>query len=251
MGGRHWSEQEIEKLREVYFTHSLQELAKIFNRTPEAVKCMALKLGLKRRESGRKWTIEDEKLLRKLYATTPIYELAKILNRKPAVISQKAFRIGLRRSEYNFWSKEDIENLKKLYKKDISLFEMTKVLKRSPSAIQRKAFEIGIKHNVPSNLAVNRGVKGEELAPKIFEALRWKIIEKGTPTSPYDFIVQRSDGSIWFINAKYGNRSAITGDNLGRLRKLSDNCGFLYISVSGEVFFLSVEPIPITWMNLQ
>ncbi len=118
---RKWTIEEKEKLSALYCekTYNVHDIAKILNRSYNAVKTQALRLGLRRPENYHvvRWTYEMDEVLRREYATTPTNEIAKKLNMTLYSVYHRARNIGLnkkitRHSMLGEWFSPEIEKVK-------------------------------------------------------------------------------------------------------------------------------------------
>lgn len=96
-----WSDEEQGRLRHLYLTTPVNEIAALLGRTDNAVRSRAKKLGLLSALHLKRqlWSAEEQEYLRKQYADRKTDELAKALNRSISKIYAKANELGLNKSE--------------------------------------------------------------------------------------------------------------------------------------------------------
>lgn len=92
-----WSNNEITLLKQLFSSHTYTQLAAILKKSETAVKCKAIKIGLRR---GRKrWSKQELAYLKKMYANTPTWVLAKTLNKTQESIYRQANIMNLSKSD--------------------------------------------------------------------------------------------------------------------------------------------------------
>lgn len=109
-----WTEEEIETLRLLSEKYHYAEIAKIMNKTENAIYLKARKLGITLIKDRRKWTKEEEILLSDLWGVKPIETISKKLKRTVFSLKVKAVRMGLGpmiRNNYEFITVSDICDL--------------------------------------------------------------------------------------------------------------------------------------------
>ena len=109
-----WTEQEIETLKLLADKYHYSEIAKIMNKTENAIYLKAKRLGITLIQDKRKWTKEEETLLSDLWGTRSIETIAKTLKRTIFSLKVKAVRMGLGpmiRNNYDLITVSDICNL--------------------------------------------------------------------------------------------------------------------------------------------
>lgn len=84
-----------------------------------------------------------------------------------------------------------------------------------------------------------RGVKGEDIAPRLLKVLGYKIIEKGNSIAPFDYIVD-FDGRKIAINVKYGKSWLVKPRNVNRLLTLGYEIGLFLIEMETRRCFMFV-----------
>ncbi|MCD6401853.1 MAG: hypothetical protein J7L73_07990 [Anaerolineales bacterium] len=142
--GMAWSQAEVELLIKLYPISYNTDLAIRFNRSQEAIRGKARKLGLAKDYAGgyqrlwgigQPWSRTEINLLRELYATyTPNEKMAE--------------KLGLVKME--FWSESEDQLLKKLYKK-LTYEQLAKRLGRTLSAVNAKTRALGLELKKPEN----------------------------------------------------------------------------------------------------
>lgn len=92
-----WTDEDLQTLKELYATTPNPVLAKMFNRSTNAVYHKAFELGV----SKKKYVVWNEKDLKKfieLYPNTKNSDLAKMLNRTEKALRTKAHEMGLKKT---------------------------------------------------------------------------------------------------------------------------------------------------------
>lgn len=90
-----WTDEETLRLIELAPRKHYKKIAKELNRTPEAIKFKAKKLGIILIQDARKWTLEEIFYLRENWGQERIEIIAKNLHRKKSAIKQKAQELEL------------------------------------------------------------------------------------------------------------------------------------------------------------
>ncbi len=210
---RLWSEEELRLLRENHGTTHDEELAELIGRTVPAIRIKASTLGLKK----------DPEFMKKY--------LLESMNR--------ARKIGFDKRGYH-WGEEDNEKLRNLYlHSDLTLDEIAEKLDRAkPTIIWRLR-----KLKIPTKDKRNKsGYEGERIAVKFFERVGWEILERGTKTTPHDFLV-KIDERKYAINVKNGTLH-VHKSNIRRLMSLAAkgySIAFLYIDPDKNIHFMPIE----------
>ncbi len=109
-----WTEEEIETLKELSGQYPYTEIAKIMNRTENAIYLKARKLGIPLIQDRRKWTLEEETMLSDLWGTKSIEYIAKKMKRTVFALKVKAVRMGLGamiRNNYDLITVSDMVDL--------------------------------------------------------------------------------------------------------------------------------------------
>lgn len=90
-----WTEEEIDTLKMLSDKFHYTEIAKIMNKTENAIYIKAKRLGITLIQDRRKWTKEEEILLSDLWGSKPIEAIAKNMKRSIFSLKVKAVRMGL------------------------------------------------------------------------------------------------------------------------------------------------------------
>lgn len=90
-----WTNEEIETLKLLSDKYHYSEIAKIMNKTENAIYIKARRLGITLIQDRRKWTKEEETLLSDLWGTKSIETIAKTMKRTVFSLKVKAVRMGL------------------------------------------------------------------------------------------------------------------------------------------------------------
>ena len=90
-----WTKEEIAILRELSDKYHYTEIAKILNKTENAIYLKARKLGITLIQDRRKWTLEEETVLSDLWGVKSIEYIAKKLKRTVFSLKVKAVRMKL------------------------------------------------------------------------------------------------------------------------------------------------------------
>ena len=90
-----WTNEEIETLKLLSDKYHYSEIAKIMNKTENAIYIKARRLGITLIQDRRKWTEEEETLLSDLWGTKSIETIAKTMKRTVFSLKVKAVRMGL------------------------------------------------------------------------------------------------------------------------------------------------------------
>lgn len=151
---REWSDEEINRLRELSQTKKISELVKELNRTSNSVKAMAKKLGISVMSDRKNWTEDEYKLLEQLTMVekkTP-KEISKILGRTENAVIIKINKRGLQiqTNDKRFWTKEEEILLSDLWGTE-SFETIAKKLNRTVSSIKNKAFLLGLGSVIENN----------------------------------------------------------------------------------------------------
>jgi endogenous inhibitor of DNA gyrase (YacG/DUF329 family) len=217
MEGRvRWSEEEIEKLKELYSNTSTTEVARFLGRTVRSVYRMASLLKLKKSKEY-------------------LSKLAKPLGEKMA-----------KAKGYRLWTEEEIEKLRRFYSTSTKEQLLAMFPDRPYYSITSKARSLGLRKEIEYRLGNRnweRGVLvGESLAEDFFSSNGWNIVKKGGPGDAYDFVVER-DGNVFVVNVKYGRHISEREDNLKRLFIESGMPALLFITPEKEVFLLPIKKL--------
>lgn len=109
-----WTEEELETLRLLSDKYHYSEIAKILNKTENAIYLKAKKIGITLIQDRRKWTEEEEIMLSDLWGTKSIEYIAKKMKRTIFSLKVKAVRMGLGpmiRNNYDVLTVSDISDL--------------------------------------------------------------------------------------------------------------------------------------------
>ncbi|MEG1597051.1 MAG: hypothetical protein RR359_02100 [Bacilli bacterium] len=90
-----WTEEDILQLKELSEKYHYEEIAKIMNRTPNAIYLKAKRMNIRLIQDRSKWTEEDEQLLRDYWGNYSIEQIAKKMKRSVFSLKVKAVRMGL------------------------------------------------------------------------------------------------------------------------------------------------------------
>ncbi|MGM9834801.1 MAG: hypothetical protein ACI31M_03385 [Bacilli bacterium] len=90
-----WTDEEIKTLKILSDKYHYSEIAKIMDKTENAIYLKARKLGITLIQDRRTWTIEEETLLSDLWGTKSIETIAKTMKRTVFSLKVKAVRMGL------------------------------------------------------------------------------------------------------------------------------------------------------------
>ena len=90
-----WSDEEIELLKELANKYSYHKIAKIMNKSENAIYLKARKLGITLIQDRRKWTKEEEQILSELWGEKSIEYIAKKLKRTVLSLKMKANKMQL------------------------------------------------------------------------------------------------------------------------------------------------------------
>lgn len=148
MGGRLWTDEDIQYLTKHYKTQGSSKIAKYLGRTKLAVRDKAKKLGLKTevKEVEGLWTAEEETFMEKYYAQNTAAVIAKKLGRSEASILGKAKKMKLKTTERQgrrIWDQDEERYLAAHYNKQ-SIKKLAQALDRSKESVQRKAQKMGL-----------------------------------------------------------------------------------------------------------
>ncbi len=90
-----WTEEEINKLKELADKYNYKDIAKLLNKSEKSVYFKARNLNIELIKDSKVWTKEEEDLLAELWGTRILDTLAKKFNRTPRAIVVKAEKMGL------------------------------------------------------------------------------------------------------------------------------------------------------------
>lgn len=175
MAGRRWTEEEIEKLDELRSLYTVASIAKMLDRTPDAVNlklnslgmvgfqastdlltrhqlCQMLGveyrtvarwdgMGLRPRRKGRLLTYQQTKIIKFLKEHPEEWNAAKVTN--DAMLAKYDWYKAKKKTDtarpYHWRADEEIR-LKAMYRKGVSIKEIARRLDRSESSIKGKLF---------------------------------------------------------------------------------------------------------------
>ncbi len=90
-----WTDEQIEQLKLLADNYHYKEIAKIMNRSENAIYLKARKLGIILIQNGRKWTKEEEEILQDEWGNRRVELIAKKMKRTVFALKVKAIRMGL------------------------------------------------------------------------------------------------------------------------------------------------------------
>lgn len=90
-----WTNEDIETLKLLSDKYHYSEIAKIMNKSENAIYLKARRLGITLIQDRRKWTEDEETLLSDLWGTKSIEAIAKTMKRTVFSLKVKAVRMGL------------------------------------------------------------------------------------------------------------------------------------------------------------
>lgn len=93
-----WSDEEIQRLRQLYPRLGLTGLARELGRSKHGVKQKARALGLKKLAPGRAWTKAEVALVPHLFPSLGAEETAQALDRTRTSVMAMAYSLGLRQT---------------------------------------------------------------------------------------------------------------------------------------------------------
>lgn len=97
--GAAWSVGALDLLRAMWPTQSALAIGRRVGRSHAAVKSMAARLHLRKREDVRRsWTVKDDEALRRLYPFLGTREVAAALRRPVTAVSARAKKLGVEKS---------------------------------------------------------------------------------------------------------------------------------------------------------
>lgn len=133
MGGKRWTEEELEFLRKNYRDIDISIIATELGRSNAAIKQTASKLELKKRNF---WTEEELSYLKNNYTKMNYEKIGEKLNRSANSVHQKINDLNLPRKQEN-WTEDDLIYLEYfVYEGDEKLKEAAKFLGRTLGAVE-------------------------------------------------------------------------------------------------------------------
>jgi len=224
-----WTKEELDKLKDLISTTSVEDFAKIIDRSEHSVRAKARELGLEIKRNDKRWPEEDKKVLIELSKTMTLDQVSHKLNRSSVSVRMQANKLGIK-IETNYsdilWTEEETAQLKYLIPTHTTL-EIATIMNKTEDAVYQKAYKLGL------------NVKGK--------SRKWTIEDEETLKSMW------GGYSIEFI-AKKLNRtsSAITNRayvlNLGSV--ITNNSDGLTIQEISDLFAVDRSTIGVTWVSL-
>ncbi len=143
-GERPWTDAEKETLRALYSDrkNSLEDIARLVNRTRNAVWLQAQVLGVRRAKHEHEWTKEEHRYLVKNIAKKSYREIAQKLGLTPSAVGHHAVRTGLRRGPMPY-SQSDRDFIVSQYT-TMTNTEIARILNRAPKSISEYARKLGL-----------------------------------------------------------------------------------------------------------
>ncbi len=253
---RVWTEEEIAYLKIAYPTVYTKDIAKKLNRSVCAVQLKANKIGLKK-ETGwshgrpaKRWTQDEDEFLKRHYEKDPHKEIAKKLGRTVKAVRRRVGMLGIKKVDIHsrgfvrrVWTAEEEDLLLKLYP-TTSIAEIARRLKRSYHSIWIKAQRLGVNRKTEhvwkgGNPAPNN--EGERKAEIFLKERGWKIIERGTSNTPYDFVIEKGNKK-YSINVKFqGYLFSVLRTNLKRLEQCENPALLLITKEEDEIYLLPIQ----------
>jgi len=93
---KEWSPEEMERLKKLFLTTSVEKLAHEFGRSVPSINCKAYRMGIKTKKySG--WSKGEVVRLRNSFPNKATKELAEEFGRSVNSVRQKAFRLKLKK----------------------------------------------------------------------------------------------------------------------------------------------------------
>lgn len=149
MGGKRWTEKELQYLRENYPDTPMDKMVKRLHRDADNIIKKASVLKIKRNHETahtrnyKIWTDKNIEYLKANYATQSWSQLCLALKKNKNSVTKKANSLGLVRA--CIWSDEEVEQLRDLYLNTAkSISEISLELDRSESSVKGKLFQENI-----------------------------------------------------------------------------------------------------------
>jgi predicted transcriptional regulator len=145
-GADKWTEDEKTLLRELYTNrnYTVEEVAKILNRSVEAVKVKAPRLGLTRATYIHRWTKSERNYLKKNAGKKTYLEIAAHLGIEIYKVHQYAKKLGLKKHDKGpNWTEEEKDFIRNNYYK-IPIEEIALKLNRPLNSVKNTASRIGV-----------------------------------------------------------------------------------------------------------
>jgi len=148
MGGKKWTEDELEYLKKHYGKKSFEEIADALGRTVSAVQSKGPQLGLSAQDYL--WTEEEEQFLRENYLRLGAEECAKQLGRTVMAVHGKIRKTGGGRPSIGpkvEWTEQELDFLRENYQR-LPWGELAEKLGRTEQAIQVRANMLGMQRYI-------------------------------------------------------------------------------------------------------
>lgn len=144
---KNWTEAEEQLLIRLAPTCYIREIAKILNRTEEAIMSKAKKMGIEYITLSREFTEEEKNYIREKWGMIPITEIARDLKATRIMIQRQADLMNLPKlgnNPYKKWTEKQLMQLRKLATNK-SIPELAKSFKTTTTGIESVAFKNHIK----------------------------------------------------------------------------------------------------------
>jgi len=146
---RKWTNNEVEKLRELATKKTITELAKYFKTTNEAIITVAHRNEIILLDEKIHWTEEDTALLREYAKTMDILEIAEKMSRSTSAVRLQAKRQNIivmknKKHQDSVWTPENSEQLRELILQDKTLLQIAKIMNKKDGILIKKAKELGL-----------------------------------------------------------------------------------------------------------
>lgn len=134
-----WTNEEINKLTEIYYDNTYKEMSEIINRSESALRAKSSSLGLVK---NKNWSEDEIYYLKENHNKKDIDIISNYLKRSIIAIKTKALKLNI--SSNNFWSEKEINYLKVNYSKSDNN-TLSIELHKNIKAISSKANKLGLK----------------------------------------------------------------------------------------------------------
>lgn len=188
----HWTEDEIEILKEFYPSSTKEELLDLLpKRSYEKIKYMANRLKL---HKDVNWGQDEIEILQKFYPTEGPKIVSRLPKRTKACIIVKASNLGIKyKYSHNAWTDEEINILRKYFNKENIVQVAKKIPDRTYNAINRKAHELGLTNNHKGT----NNIKEEQKTIEIIEnSENTELISSIETVETTDNIIETNDYTI-------------------------------------------------------
>lgn len=141
-----WSEEEVNILTELSSKVYIREIAKILNRTEDAIIAKANKIGLDYITLKRIYTDEELQYIKDNWGIIPVTDMARNLGVSRIMIQSQADKMNLPKlgnNPYRKWTEENLEKLRSLSSKK-SITELARHFNTTNDAIMTVAHKNGI-----------------------------------------------------------------------------------------------------------